>query len=507
MKSILNNLTSNDLDKISKKDLENAFANLNSNKNDIKKLSNNVRKIILWIIEITKSENLDISSPNLSEELLTCLKESNDISKVWIWTILWEKIWNKVDYEKLAYYDEDTWLPNNLKLKFDIEKIKWNKIIILVKILWLDNLNRAYWYEWWNKILKEAINWLKSFENAWFKLYRWSWITFWLLRENPEKYINENDIEHLVKRFITNFHIEIPELWKISIKTKVWIAMNENASFKNTIMALSKSEKIRDITVYNDSIERELKEKAIEKELWKNSVKEALRTWDIIPFFQWIRDNNTWKIKKYESLVRMRKWDIIIWPWSFLNHIQWTRLMKELTKAMIIATIKEMTKNNLSFSVNLTESDLLNDEIINLIETILNENNINPSRLTIEVLEEVWINNDLFIKSIKRLKNLWLKIAIDDFWSWFSWFDRVYKAEPDYLKIDWSLIEWISNDSKKLKMLKSIVSFAHSMWAKVIAERIEDKETQKILEKINVDFSQWYLFSKPKEKIEIEIEI
>jgi len=68
---------------------------------------------------------------------------------------------------------------------------------------------------------------------------------------------------------------------------------------------------------------------------------------------------------------------------------------------------------------------------------------------------------------------------------------------PDYIKIDGSLIKNVFNDTKKLKILRIIVDFARNLDSKIIAEFVEDQNIQSVMEMLSIDYSQGYHFSKP----------
>jgi len=502
MHSIIKNVKATDIRKLSISDFEEALFYVNSTREKIRNLSDNVRKIILWIIELSKIKKIDISEKELWNKLIESLRNSDELLEIWLWKLVSEIIFNNPDLEKLAFYDQETWLPNRFKLKEDIEN--WtnnNKVVILLKVEWVTDINNICGHDCWAELLKAIINSLKlNFENVWFKIYRESWITFWLIRDSDSTNSYE-EIIVFINNFIKNYYIESANIWKISIPSKVVINIGEWIRLENLAEALEIA-KVNDILTLNNINEIELKNKLIEKDKWRKEVEDALNTWRIIPYYQWIYDNNSKKITKYEALLRLIKWNEVFPPWIFLKHINWTSLMKRISKTIIISVIKKMKNSNCDFSINLTETDLIDENILNLIKKELIENQVDPSRLTIEILEEVWVYNGMFIMWIRKIKELWLKIAIDDFWTGYSWFQRIYESNPEYIKIDWTLINWIVNDEKKRGLVESIVRISNILWAKVIAEYVENKEIQEIIEKLNIDYSQWYLFSIPSKEIE-----
>lgn len=226
-----------------------------------------------------------------------------------------------------------------------------------------------------------------------------------------------------------------------------------------------------------------------------------------IPYYQWIRNNESWIIDKFEALVRFIDWKRIILPNNFIDIAKKNNLLLNLSINMINNVLKEMTMHKNDISLNL-EWEISNIEVINLIFSYLDRYNINPNRLTIEVLETIDFDSASeqyknMITNIKRLKENGIKISLDDYWSWYSNILRVIDIMPDIVKIDWNLIKNIdlNNNLWNLVDVTTLVYFMHKSWKKVIAEHIENQNIQNKLLELNVDYSQWFLYSKPSRDI------
>ena len=81
----------------------------------------------------------------------------------------------------------------------------------------------------------------------------------------------------------------------------------------------------------------------------------------------------------------------------------------------------------------------------------------------------------------------------------FSNFERLLYYKPDILKIDSMLIKELDQNSYSRSIVKTIVSFAKEQNIKTVAEFVENKEILDSVKELGVDFSQGYLFDKPKE--------
>lgn len=99
---------------------------------------------------------------------------------------------------------------------------------------------------------------------------------------------------------------------------------------------------------------------------------------------------------------------------------------------------------------------------------------------------------------VKRLRQAGCKISVDDFGTGYSSLEEVIRLEPDYIKVDGSIIYGLKDQSKNMILLKTIIFLARQLHLKTIAEFVENEETQALLEENGMDYSQGYLFSKPR---------
>jgi EAL domain-containing protein (putative c-di-GMP-specific phosphodiesterase class I) len=118
-------------------------------------------------------------------------------------------------------------------------------------------------------------------------------------------------------------------------------------------------------------------------------------------------------------------------------------------------------------------------------------------RIVIELLEDEEIKDKNIIKNfIKEAKRFNIKIAIDDFGAGLSNFSRVLEYQPDYIKIDGSLIKNIEHDRFSKDMVETIVHFSKKQNIKTIAEYVENEKIFNILCDLGIDYSQGYYFGK-----------
>ncbi len=237
-----------------------------------------------------------------------------------------------------------------------------------------------------------------------------------------------------------------------------------------------------------------------------NAVNEAFKDDLFTVYYQEIMENpdsiRKGKMRKFECLVRMydsKEKNKIISPGKFRPIIIRSWKNQQLTDIVISKVSAYMQDNTEDiFSINITEDDLNEENSAEHIYGIVSKYNINPRRIIFEILEDIEdMGSGNIIENIKKLKSYGFEIAIDDFWTWYSNFSRIFELAPDYLKIDMQFIRWIDTNILNRKLVKYIVWFSHDTWISVVAEWVETANEQLVVQSLGVDFSQWYFFSKP----------
>ena len=228
----------------------------------------------------------------------------------------------------------------------------------------------------------------------------------------------------------------------------------------------------------------------------------------IIPYFQGIYDNKKKKIYKYEALARLENNGKIYSPYYFIDVAQSSGFIHEITNVMIeksfayLATLPQ----NIEFSINITEHDLATKKLKDLLLETLKKYELEPQRITLEILEGITSNGTKNnIKQLNQLKALGFKLAIDDFGVEYSNFERLTEIDIDFIKIDGKYIKTLLTNKKSLQIVKAIANFAHTMNIQVVAEFVENKEIEKIIQSLDIEYSQGYYFCEPSAHIKSTI--
>ncbi|MBU9847739.1 EAL domain-containing protein [Rahnella ecdela] len=211
--------------------------------------------------------------------------------------------------------------------------------------------------------------------------------------------------------------------------------------------------------------------------------------------------------KKFQGVEALIRWQHptlgVISPSEFIPLAEKTPLITPLTNWVITQAVMQIAEwqkrgAQIQVSINLTANNLVEQDLVQRIHTALILHQVSPSMLEIECLEtQTLANNPHAVASLDALRNMGISIALDDFGSGYSNLNYLQKIPADTLKLDQSLIQGISNDSKSKVIVKSMIEMAHALSYQVVAEGVEDNDTLRCLEELQCDSVQGFYFSRP----------
>jgi EAL domain-containing protein (putative c-di-GMP-specific phosphodiesterase class I) len=106
-------------------------------------------------------------------------------------------------------------------------------------------------------------------------------------------------------------------------------------------------------------------------------------------------------------------------------------------------------------------------------------------------------NAESAVRTLGELKAMGVKIAIDDFGTGYSSLGYLKRLPIDTLKIDRSFVCDVTTDPDDAALVMAIITLAHNLRLKVIAEGVDTEEQLKFLHLLRCDEWQGYLFSRP----------
>jgi len=148
-------------------------------------------------------------------------------------------------------------------------------------------------------------------------------------------------------------------------------------------------------------------------------------------------------------------------------------------------------------AVNVSAIQLRQSDFVDVVRQSI-AGGIAPPGIEIEITESL-IMDDIEgnISKLKAIRNMGIEIAIDDFGTGYSSLAYLAKLPLRTVKIDRSFIITMLQDPNTMTLVSTIITLAHSLGFKVVAEGVEQEEQAKYLRLLRCDEMQGYLFGKP----------
>ncbi|CAH0344118.1 EAL domain-containing protein [Bacillus sp. CECT 9360] len=213
------------------------------------------------------------------------------------------------------------------------------------------------------------------------------------------------------------------------------------------------------------------------------------------------------KIVRAEALIRWKhpEWGLVS-PDEFIPLAEESGLIIEIGNWVVRNVCQQLTSwvkeqvPVVPISVNISANSFLKTNWSSTILQILEEMNVDPSMLEFEITESTILQNEEVVrKSVEFVKELGIKLSLDDFGTGFSSISHLKKFQFDYLKIDRTFIEKIVVNRQDANITQSIIQLAHGLDMKVVAEGVETDEQLELLKTFACDEIQGYILSKPIE--------
>lgn len=177
-------------------------------------------------------------------------------------------------------------------------------------------------------------------------------------------------------------------------------------------------------------------------------------------------------------------------------------LFDHLLCTLHLKNFKRQFRENTWLFLNVRSKGI--DERASFVENLkiaLQEVEISPSQLVIEIVEDEIKGDDVFDNIVAELRQLGCLMALDDFGAGSSNFDRIWKISPDIIKLDRTMLTKSCTDQKARFILQELVPLIHGCNSYVLMEGIETEEEARVSMQMNADFMQGYLFGKPQKEV------
>jgi diguanylate cyclase (GGDEF)-like protein len=157
-------------------------------------------------------------------------------------------------------------------------------------------------------------------------------------------------------------------------------------------------------------------------------------------------------------------------------------------------------------AVNLSPNQFRNSSLVEQVSRVLKTSGLSPEYLELEITESVAVNEASYIISVlQALKNLGVRISIDDFGTEYSSLSRLKQLPIDCIKMDMQFVQGIDKSEKDKAIAKVIINLAKNLGLRVIAEGIENQAQLDFLNQKLCDEAQGFYYYKPMPASDLEL--
>ena len=471
-----------------------------------------------WSEPITNTDNIvigtfaiyrkEISSPTIKE--CSLIEEFTNLARIAI-----ERKKSDLTIWRQANYDSLTDLPNrdvfHKQIEIHINSYQNFAEQFSIALLDLDNfksINDSFGHEGGDFVLYSTALRIKKLLRESDYLYRLGGDEFVIIISNPKSIFKINSIgESMIKALAKPIYFEgevIHSTASMGIETYSKHTPSAKHLLRNADQALykAKSNGRNQLCFFDELMSiRYLKRKEMISDL-----QNAVVNNDFCICYQPIVDLTCGKITKAEALIRWKHpTKGIIPPDDFIPLAEETGLIVDISNWVFqevlnqIKTWRLKFKSDLQVKINTSPLLYLDDGALlkNWI-TLLHQSDIPSSAIGIEITENILMENLVEVSNvIDFLRAQKVQISIDDFGTGYSSFSYLKEFNIDYIKIDKSFVQGISDTNNDIALCAAILEMAKKLDILVIAEGIETKEQLDKLKSFGCDYGQGFYFHKP----------
>jgi len=245
----------------------------------------------------------------------------------------------------------------------------------------------------------------------------------------------------------------------------------------------------------------------------ETELRKAIEHGDLRVFYQPIVRLASGQITGVEALVRWWHNSEFIGPGDFIQAAEETGLILPIGRFVFREACRQAHAWHVRFpsdpplttTINISPRQFAQSDLVSDVKSALDETKVAPETLQLELTETMAMSDPKVTTRIcSQLKDIGVRLSIDDFGTGYSSLSRLYSFPVDILKIDRSFVRGIEHDVESREIARLIVTLAHHLGLKVIAEGIETPGQRAYLEQFGCEFGQGYLYSRPVDHVMLE---
>lgn len=266
------------------------------------------------------------------------------------------------------------------------------------------------------------------------------------------------------------------------------------------------------VEFYDDNVEStSFKRLDLEKNM-RNATKNACEEFEVCyqPVIDITRPDNP--CVGAEALLRWNSGELgMITPTEFIPLAEYLGLINPIGEYVLKEACRtckywnDMGHPDYKVNVNLSVVQLLQNDIVDTVRSVVRETGIMPENLTLEVTEGLAINDMTRMKQIlAEIRSLGIRVALDDFGTGYSSLNHIREMPLDVIKIDRCFVNDIGKDEFQTAFVKMVAELANAINVKVCVEGVETQEQYEAVKETKIQMIQGFYFGKPMHREEFE---
>ena len=235
-----------------------------------------------------------------------------------------------------------------------------------------------------------------------------------------------------------------------------------------------------------------------------NALKNALSRGQFEVLYQPRVDLATSKIIGSEALLRFNHPEFgVVSPVEFIPIVEKQNLIQEIGEWVLMQACLQLRKwldnyTGFRMSVNVSARQLEHEGFVHKLRKVLEETGVCPGNLEVEITEGILVSNsELANNALRAIKDMGVKISLDDFGSGYSSLNYLKRFAIDILKIDRSFVMDLGNNGDSEVIVRAVIGLAQNLRLQVTAEGIENLSQLQFLKENGCHEGQGFYFSKP----------
>ena len=420
---------------------------------------------------------------------------------------------NEETIKQLAFYDPLTGLPNrslfNDRLDQELAKARRHKELLAVMFLDLDRfkvVNDSLGHAMGDLLLQEVAQRLKGIIREGDTVSRFGGDEFVMIFPDTT---GVEDVSVIAEKILRNLSdVYALNGTDVHITASIGISVfpdngdEQEVLVKNadTTLYYAKEQGRNNFQFYSATIN----ENALERLILQSHLRKANNN-EFIVHYQPQVDLKSGRISGAEALVRWQHPEYgLLSPVKFIPLAEETGLISSIGKHVCFtACAQNKTWQEAGFppfrmAINISMYQFVQKDFIKMLKGVLDEVGLAPEYVELELTESIVMQNlEYTASTLNELKALGIHCAIDDFGTGYSSLSYLKNLPIGKLKLDKSFVSSLTKDPNDDAISRAVISMAHSLNLRVVAEGVETAEQLEFLRAHHCDEAQGYLFGKP----------